>query len=260
MKGEYNMTEENIKKAVSIRTTKDAEELFQTIAKGFSNKDEAFRSLLASYQRESKKDDLSEHRDRIESFTANLRSAERYFLEVLESYKEVKDTAKADFIDEIDRLKVELEDKDKEVLSSRNILVEEEKELQEKAKELENVRSKADLSDTYKEQVESLKDEIKGLRKSLEEYQRKSKEDEDTLLKIDGELKAKELEASSLQGDIKVLKTKIESESKTSQGLSADIESLKEEIKAYKKAISEKDEYIKELNTKLLENKENNGM
>lgn len=113
---------------------------------------------------------------------------------------------------------------------------------------------------TYKDQVESLKDESKGLRKSLEDYQRKSKEDEDTLLKIDGELKAKELEAKSLQGDIKVLETKLESESKTSQSLSADIESLKEEIKAYKKAISEKDSYIKELNQKLLENKENKEM
>lgn len=254
------MTEENIKKAVSIRTTKDAEDKFKDIAKNFSNGDEAFRSLLAAYQRESKKDDLSEHRDRIESFTANLRSAERYFLEVLESYKEAKETAKADFIDEIDRLKVELEDKDKELLASRNILVEEEKELQEKVKELENVRSKADLSDTYKEQIESLKDENKGLRKSLEEYQKQSKEDEDTLLKIDGELKAKELEASSLQGDIKVLETRIESESKTSQGLYKEIENLKEEIKVYKKVISEKDSYIKELNQKLLENKENKQM
>ena len=250
------MTEENIKKAVSIRTTKDAEKQFKDIAEDFSNKDEAFRSLLAAYQRESKKDDLSEHRDRIENFTASLKNAERYFLEVLESYKEAKETAKADFIDEIERLKVELEDKESKILESKNTLESKEKELKEKAKELENVRSKADLSDSYKEQVESLKDEIKGLRKSLEEYQRKSKEDEDTLLRLDGDLKSKELEASSLQGDIKVLETKIDSENKTSQGLYKEIESLKEEIKAYKKVISEKDSYIKELNQKLLENKE----
>lgn len=254
------MTEENSQKVVSVRTTKDAEKQFKDIAEDFSNNDEAFRSLLAAYQRESKKDDLSEHRDRIESFTANLRSAERYFLEVLESYKEAKDVAKADFIDEIEKLKVELEDKDKKILESKATLENKEQQLKEKTKELENIRFKADLSDTYKEQVESLKDEIKGLRKSLEEYQRKSKEDEDTLLKIDGELKAKELEASSLQGDIKVLETKIESERKTSQGLSADIESLKEEIKAYKKVISEKDSYIKELNQKLSENRKNKEM
>lgn len=166
------MTEKQSSKTVSIRTKGDAEELFKEIAKDFDSQDEAFRSLLAAYNREHKKDDLSEHRDKIES----------------------------------------------------------------------------------------LKGECSGLRKSLEEYQKQSTEDEDTLLKIDGELKSKELEAKSLQGDIKVLETKLDSESKTSQSLSADIESLKEEIKAYKKSISEKDEYIKELNTKLLENKENKGM
>ena len=111
------MTEKQSSKTVSIRTKGDAEELFKEIAKDFDSQDEAFRSLLATYQRESKKDDLSEHRDRIENFTASLKSAERYFLEVLESYKEAKDTAKADFIDEIDKLKTELEDKESKILA-----------------------------------------------------------------------------------------------------------------------------------------------
>lgn len=249
------MTEKQSSKTVSIRTKGDAEELFKEIAKDFDSQDEAFRSLLATYQRESKKDDLSEHRDRIENFTASLKSAERYFLEVLESYKEAKDTAKADFIDEIDKLKTELEDKESKILASKKVLEIKEQEFKEKVKELESVRSKADLSDTYKEQVESLKSECSGLRKSLEEYQKQSKEDEDTLLKIDGDLKSKELEAKSLQGDIKVLETKLESESKTSSSLERELQSLKEELKAYKKDISEKDIYIKELNQKLLENK-----
>lgn len=96
--------------------------------------------------------------------------------------------------------------------------------------------------------------------KSLEEYLRKRKEDEDTLLRLDESLKGKELEAKSLQGDIKVLEAKLESESKTSSSLERELQSLKEEVKAYKKAISEKDIYIKELNQKLLENKENKDM
>jgi hypothetical protein len=61
-------------------------------------------------------------------------------------------------------------------------------------------------------------------------------------------LKNKELEAKSLQGDIKVLETKLESESKASSSLERELQSLKEETKAYKKSIFEKDEYIKELN------------
>lgn len=158
------MTEKNVSKTVSIRTKQDTEELFKKIAKDFDSQDEAFRSLLAAYDREHKKDDLSEHRDRIESFTASLKSAERYFLEVLESYKEVKDTAKADFIDEIDKLKIELEDKESNILASKKALESKEQELKEKAKKLESIRSKADLSDTYKDQVESLKYESKGLR------------------------------------------------------------------------------------------------
>lgn len=60
-----------------------------------------------------------------------------------------------------------------------------------------------------------------------------------------------------MQGDIKVLETKLDSYSKTSSSLERELQGLKEEIKSYKKAISEKDEYIKELNQKLLENKEN---
>lgn len=134
------MTEKQSSKTVSIRTKGDAEELFKTIAKDFDSQDEAFRSLLAAYNREHKKDDLSEHRDKIESFTANLKSAEKSFLDILESYKEAKDKAKADFIDEIESLKKSLEGKESEILSSKKALEGKDKELNQKL--LENKENK----------------------------------------------------------------------------------------------------------------------
>lgn len=84
------MTEKQSSKTVSIRTKQDTEELFKSIAKDFASQDEAFRSLIAAYDREHKKDDLSEHRDAQKALQQVLKAQKGIFQKFLKATKKQK--------------------------------------------------------------------------------------------------------------------------------------------------------------------------
>lgn len=225
---------------LQVRTDEQAFADFKDIAQDFTNQDEALKSMLEVYRSQKRKERYPDQKGQLDKLESSLSSIKSDFLYLIETYNEVKDSVKVEFQEELEELTKSLAIRDDDIKRLTQDKQDQEQKVKDLKADLESRQAQDDLLVSLKEQVESLKGQLRESQQGHQEAQKQVSDYEQRLIGLDEELKSNQSTISELQGDLKATNVDLKAKQNKIDELNTLVGDLRESIK-------DKDNTLKEM-------------